>query len=211
MHSDHERMDDGGMDGLRALLETLDHPVPPVSAESIADRARRRSFTGVPRWAAAILLTLAAAGAAFAIPGSPVRGWVAEIAAGPRRSPPQPRAGPIQGPAETGASAGIAVAPGQALIIELTGAGAGGLARVSLADGAEVVVRAPAGAARFTSEADRLLIERREGQDTFAIEIPRTASRVEIRLGGKRVLLAQAGRVTSAEPAGADGVYSIGR
>jgi hypothetical protein len=106
-------------------------------------------------------------------------------------------------------SAGIAVAPGRSLIILFAGAGSGGLARVSLADRAEVVVRAPPGAATFTSETDRLVIEDRNDSDTFAVEIPRSAPRVEIRVGGGLALVAERGRVTAAGVPDSAGTYTL--
>jgi hypothetical protein len=207
MNPEDERMDD-----VNALLRTLDHPVPEITAESVAAQARAGGWgrAGAPlRWAAAIVLTLGAAGAAFAIPGSPLPGWVSTVATRLRGSTVALPADSVQVPIGDRASAGIAVAPGQALIILFVGAGADGLARVSLTDRAEVVVRASTGAATFTSGTDRLVIEDRNASDTFAVEIPRSAPRVEIRVGGTPALLAERGRIVAAGAPDSAGTYTL--
>jgi hypothetical protein len=195
---------------VNALLRALDHPAPAITAESVAARARARGRARATfRWAAVIGLTLGAAGAAFAIPGSPLRGWVSAIATRLGGSPAARPADSVQTRVADRGSAGIAVAPGRSLIILFAGAGSGGLARVSLADRAEVVVRAPPGAATFTSATDRLVIEDRNASDTFAVEIPRSAPRVEIRIGGSPALVAERGRITAAGAPDSAGTYTL--
>ena len=103
--------------------------------------------------------------------------------------------------------AGIAVLPGDRFTIVFAAAPAGGVALVSFGEREEILVQARPGAARFTTEPDRLLIEARSAADTFAIEIPRTAARVEIRAGGARLLVAERGRVVPAIAADSLGRY----
>lgn len=189
-----------------ALLRQLDHPLPDVDVEALAARARGIGLVW-GRWAAGILLVLGAAGAAYAVPGSPVRGWVRSAAAWiarEYRGPPAPKQAdaPSRG-------AGIAALPGRNYVIAFQSLESGGQARVSLTDGAEVIVRAPSGAARFTSAVDRLLIDNQGSGATFEIEIPRTALRVEIRVAGKRIFLKQGERVTPGVPPGAEGKYLL--
>ena len=116
-------------------------------------------------------------------------------------SPPSPSPAP--------AVAGVPIAPGQRLIIAFTSSQAEGDAHVRLTDGAEVVVRAPSGAATFSSDADRLVIDNRGGTGTFEIQIPRTAPRVEIVVDRTRRFLKEADRVTASEGPAAPGVYAI--
>jgi hypothetical protein len=189
-----------------ALLRQVDHPLPAVDAELLAARAR-----GTGRvwgsWAAGILLLLGAAGAAYAVPGSPVREWVRSAAAwigGEDRVTAPPGQMEIP-PAQ---AAGIAATPGQNYVIDFQSLEPGGLARVSLTDGAEVTVRAASGVARFTSAADRLLIDNQGTGTTFEIEIPRTAPRVEIRVAGNRIFLKERERVTHVSP-NAEGKYLL--
>ncbi len=173
---------------VHTLLAHLDHPPPRVDAGTLAARARARS-PGWLRWAAGILLVAGLAGAAYAAPGSPVRGWVQaalqRIGGGPVAVPEAP--GPAE-PLEVGPS-GIAVAPGAGLLILFTSRQAEGEARVTLTDDAQVMVRALTGAVIFTSDVDRLVVENRGSSATFEIQIPRRAPRVEIRVDGIRMFL----------------------
>jgi hypothetical protein len=138
-------------------------------------------------WAAVVLLALGVAGVAYAAPGSPLRQWAHAVAVWLRGETPQPEA----------SGAGIAVAPGQNLIILFTSTQREGSARVSLTDRADVVVRAPVGAATFSLEADRLVIDNKHSRASFEIQIPRAARRVEIRVAGARRFLKDGPAVTA--------------
>lgn len=214
--------DDESTDVVQELLRTLDHPVPKVTAEAIAARAPAPGrVTPAWRWAAAVLLTVGVAGAAFALPGSPLRRWASTLGAvvtGRGR----PDAGPDSGSAPPAFSpdqgrAGIAVLPGRSLLIVFDRPAPAALALVSLVGGAEVIVRAPAASATFTSDAGRLVVEGRSASppgsaaapDTFAIDIPRESRRVEIRAGPARVFLKERDRITSALPPGATGPWLL--
>lgn len=170
---------------LFALLRALDHPMPRVDARAVAALATRRGPAYL-RWAAGIALGLGLAGAAYALPGSPLRTWVRALV---HRSAPTP----IQ--TDSG-FAGIAVAPGQGLRVLFTARQAAGTADVVLTDSAEVVVRALTGAATFTSGADQLVIENTGSGATFEIQIPRAAPRVEILVEGSSILLKAGDQIT---------------
>src|SRR5262245_8545380 len=198
---------------IHALLGLLDEAPPSLDARTVARQARMRPLQREQRWerwAAGIVVVIGVSGVSYAIPGSPVRAWVKAVVGrvGGRtgRSPtaaggstaPEPR--PIPAPAPP--AAGIAVAPGRELIVTFTSAR--GEARVSLTGSTAVVVRAPAGAASFTSHVDRLIIDN-VGSAIFNIEIPRSAQRVEIRVGDRRLLLVESGRILGVEPSESGG------
>jgi hypothetical protein len=203
---------------LHALLRELDHPAPSVDADAIAAAVattmERPQITARLQnrpllWqAASMLVALGLVGAAYAVPGSPLPGWVAAVAEWigdrPETQPPAPA--PVQGPGSH--DAGIAVAPGRNLVILFTSPQTEGQARVSLTDAAEIVVRAPIGAATFTSDAEQLVIDNR-GSATFEIGIPRAAPRVEIRVAGVRVFLKEGPRVTTEESANGPTPYIV--
>jgi Putative zinc-finger len=176
-----------------ALFRHMDYPPPIVSAEAVAARARSSGLVW-RRWAAGVVLFVGLAGAAYATPGSPLREWVnsaaAWIAGLDRQAPPAPRV-----PAPDSGVAGVAAPPGRSFIIAFESPEAGGRVRVALTEGDEVTVRAPSGAAGFTSAADRLLIDSGNTGATYQIEIPRAAPRVEIRVGGNRIFLKEGSRV----------------
>ena len=199
---------------VQALLRHLDHAVPRVDVHAVARRARAHELHW-GRWAAGVALALGLGGASYAIPGSPLPAWVRAAAqwvggwterspsAPAPTSPPEPE--PTRQPEPS--VAGIAVAPGPALLISFTSAA--GQVRVSLTDAAQVVVRAPSGAAVFTSHVDQLVIDNAGSTTTFDIEIPRTAPRVEIRAGKQRILLKEGGSITAAKPAESSGPYLL--
>lgn len=169
-----------------ALLRHVDHPAPGIDARAVV--ARGTHAVGWVRWAASVLLALGVAAAAYAAPGSPLPAWVKAVAgwigSRPRARPP-----------DRGA-AGIAVAPGRNLVIHFTSFQAAGQAKVTLTDDAEVLVRAPSGAATFTSDVDRLVIDNRGSSASFEIHIPRTATRVEIWVNHARLFLKDGPHVT---------------
>ncbi len=191
---------------LHALLRHLDHAPPQVTAAAIAAKARRPSRTW-GRWAAGLLLAMSLGGVAYAQPAVraaivAVVGWL-----GARGDGPAPIAGPEQTPAPP--LAGIAVTPGRTLNIRFTSSQVTGQLRVSLIDGTEVLVRAPAGAATFSAEVDRLVVDNLNATADFEITIPREASRVEITVGGVRLLLKEGPRVTAPVAPDTAGTYLL--
>ena len=187
-----------------ALLGGLDHAPPPVSADTIAAKARGQVFAW-GRWAAGIIVAIGLASASYAIPGSPVRAWVGAVVdwVGGRSGPSSVNP-PESGIPDRGV-AGIAVAPGRTLLIVFTSPQAEGRVQVSLTDGADVGVRGPIGAATFTSDGDRLVIDNRGSSATFEIQIPRAAPRVEIQVGESSIFLKEGHRISteqSTEPSG---------
>ena len=199
---------------VQALLRHLDHPLPRLDAQRIAWKARARDTRWV-QLAAGIALALGFGAASYAIPGSPVPAWVEAavkwvgVRSGRSHSKPVPSRAPEPLPAWAPDStvAGIAVAPGRDLAISFTSTR--GQARVSLGDGAEVVVRAPAGAAVFASHVDRLVIDNAASTTTFDIEIPRAAPRIEILVNNERVFLKEGSRITTREPVESGGSYLL--
>jgi hypothetical protein len=190
-----------------ALFRQVDHPPPTVSAEAVAERARMAGIAW-GRWAAGILLFVGIAGAAYAAPGSPLRDWVRSAAAWIRLSEP-PSQVPTRAVSPHADVAGIAAVPGRKFVIAFESPEPGGEARVTLTTGTEITVRAPMGAASFTSAADRLLIDNEGAGSRFEIEIPRAAPWVEIQLAGKRIFLKQGPRVVTPSSAETEGNYSI--
>ncbi|MFL5493601.1 MAG: hypothetical protein ACJ8DC_04355 [Gemmatimonadales bacterium] len=188
-------------------LSRVDRAPPPLPVEAIMRRGGGRA-RGWGRVAAGVFLALAAVGVAYAAPGSPFHGVLRRIAewVGAASRPPVHPASPT---ASGGGQAGIAVAPGDRLVIEFGAEQPGGMATVSLTDGVDVVVRALGGTTTFTSEVDRLSIEHRGAPGRFEILIPRGARSVEIRVGGRRSFLTEASGVKTEHPKDAEGRYLV--
>src|SRR5262245_42446028 len=156
-------------------LAALDHAAPAIPATAVI--ARARSTRSALRWAAAIALLRFGAGALYAVPGSPLRHWIAALAGGGER--------PKQGPAPAGPSAGIALDPGARFRVVFSSRAAGRVT-IALTDGAMIDARRLAGTARFTAEMDGLRIEPGTDSGEFAIDIPRTAPWVEVLVNDRR-------------------------
>jgi hypothetical protein len=196
-----------------ALIERLDHRAPQVDVRSVMRRARRPGVA-LSRWAAGILLVVAIGGVAYAAPGSPLPAIAARLFSrlGDDRSPRVPAAVPNAGGSRPDAdevTQGIAAAPGDRFTIVFSSQQPGGVAAVSLIDGAEVAVRAVGGRATFTSDVDRMTIGDVAAATRFEIEIPRDARRVSIWVAGRRVFSKEPTGVAAEGPRDATGRYLV--
>jgi hypothetical protein len=187
-----------------ALLRRLDHPQPAVDPRALIRDPRQRS--GWSRWAAAILLGASIAGVAYAAPGSPLPAVLGRMLGAGRATQNTPSA-ELAGPVAPAAGAGIAVEPGDALVIRFESAG-DAIATVALTDDELVEVRALEGSASFSSDVDRLAV-RSSDRARFEIRIPRSASSVEVLAGPTSVFRQVSGRVVSASKADSSGRYTI--
>jgi hypothetical protein len=191
---------------LFGLLREVDHP-PPDEEPLVILAAGRSPGTRWRRWAAGIVLVAAAAGAAYAAPGSPLPAALHRLVTS--LAPPEPRTGTDTAAADTVvAGAGIAVTPGARLTIRFLVEGDGALATLSLTDGDEAVVRAVAGAATFSSDVDRLSV-RSAGPARFEVLIPRSAPWVDVLAGDTPVFRKRAAEVVAESEPGAGGRYGL--
>jgi hypothetical protein len=188
------------------LFRRLDHSPPRVEAEELAGRGRWATIWG--RRAAGIVLALGAAGAAYAAPGSPLPAWVDRVAQRIVGAPAPSSESPPVTPTPP-AVAGIAVTPGERFTIGFALPQARGVATVWLTDGHDIVVSARNGRATFTSGVDGLTVDNRESAADYEIELPRSARRIEIRVGSRRLLLKEEGRIVAPTPADSLGRYRL--
>lgn len=195
---------------VNALLRLLDHPLPRVSAQTIIAIARPRDVAW-GRWAAGILLVATLGGAAYAAPGSPLRRLVQSAASllGRGDDPRPATQAPAPNAEAAGTGGGIAVEAGRALLIQFTSHQQAGEARITLTDSDMVTVRAPNGAATFTSDVDRLIVDNSGSLSSFEIQIPRTAPRVEVRVGTVQRYLKDGARIVARTPADAQGAVQL--
>jgi hypothetical protein len=187
-----------------ALLRHADHPVPAVDPRTLLAPAERRGGRWARR-AAAALAGAAIAGAAYAAPGSPVPAALARLLGlgAPTAAPaPQATAG------VSSDAAGIAIAPGETLVIQLEAQGEKGMASIALTGEDEVVVRAVAGSATFTSDPGRLLV-RSTGAARLEIFLPRDAPSVDVLLGTAPVFRLRDGAAMTAAPRDLTGRYFV--
>ena len=165
------------------LLRLVDHAPPKVDVHTMLARAPAPQAEW-RRWAAGLMLAVGLAGAAYAATDTSFRRRIAAAletsgargVKAPHAQPPAPASG-----------AGVSVAPGRAFLILFTAEQRDGKARLSLTDGPDVTVRTSIGAATFTSDLGRLLIENAGSSASVDIEIPRAAARVEVQVAGRQV------------------------
>jgi hypothetical protein len=167
------------------LLTGLDHPTPSVDASTLMGRGRGWA----PAWgrrAAILVVALGLAGAAYAIPGSPLPAFFKQVASlfTGQDAPP---AGDDSTTTSPPAVSGIAVAVQPRFAIAFVAEQSSGVVAIALVDGADVMVRALGGTPTFTADVDRIIVDNRGEQADFEIDIPRDAPLVEILVGARAV------------------------
>jgi len=143
---------------------------------------------------AASFVILLTAGAAAALPGSPVRRWVTrgwEAVSGPEElvTAPAPEHDEVKGaegaPAGTGMVGATIPVSAEGLELHLRGLGAGASLRILFVEGSQAGIFAGEGT-RFRSEAGRLVASSPPGDVTM--EIPLQAPRVSVVVNGETYL-----------------------
>ena len=168
---------------IRARLGDLPDPRPVSSTAGLRGRAvSLRRW----RWAATIVLSCAAAGTAYAMPGSPLPAWVERIGgwiSGRESSPPPTPATPAPV-----TPSGIVLPVEPSLTIRFAGE-AGGEARVVVVDSGSITVQVRSGQAAFTTSSGLLVVESGAAGSRIEVEVPRGAPSVSIEVQGERRFL----------------------
>jgi hypothetical protein len=188
-------------------LRVLDHAAPLLSLAQVTASLPSPAVAW-RRWAAGIVLFLAAAGVAYAAPGSPLPRVVERLISLLHRRD-EPRAGGTTSPSVAAPQAGIAVDPGSRLTIVYRGDQPQSVAIVSLSDSREVIVSAAGGTSTFTADTDRLTIDHSGPPVTIQILIPRQAPRVEVYAGNRRIFLKQGSSIVSPASPDPPGRYRL--
>lgn len=190
-----------------ALLARADAPAP-VARAQMRMRARRLS---AGRWRegraallrAAVLVACVAGVAAAAVPGSPVRAWIAHAVLPAKKETLRPANAPVAPPvaairaedASRHAPTGVSIRPdGSAVRVVFTAASPQMRVTARLVDGgrAGVLARGPAAAgARFRTAPGRIEVVG-AGAGEVEVQIPRSASTATVEVNG-RVYLERSG------------------
>jgi anti-sigma factor RsiW len=185
---------------------TMDRGFPAIAGPALPLR-RGPASGGAWRWAAGILLAVGVTGVALAAPSSPVR-WLVDRVSSWFSAP----AGDvIRGTvADTPPTAGgIILEPTAPALLELQVLQPFDTIRVTLADDGAISVSASGGTVTFESDIGRLSIRNTSGVATIDVVIPRSAPRVEIRTGTRRLYLKDGSSVTSASADSTGGRHVI--
>jgi hypothetical protein len=179
-------------EALARTLSALDGPVEATAAKAgvrgrlgAGERAHRR--WGGRHLGRAAALLLVTAGAAAALPWSPVRSLLRpaatpDVTASPSESPSAPATGPTRAPAESGIA--VAVPDGFVQVV-VRGADPGTELAVTWSEQAVARLSAPPGS-RFTYAAGRIEVDASRG--AIQVELPRGARRVSLEVDGRLYL-----------------------
>lgn len=172
---------------LDALLASLDHPMPLTTAHALLRRGRHRRRALLARWAAGLFIAVMTAGAAFALPWSPLRRWLSERTVIPP-SPHSTQTATDSASKETGANlAGVTVAPGSALVVRFLSSQEAGELHIALSDGGSVEVQGRASVATFAASAGSVVVDNHGARDSYDIHVPRNAPRVDVFIADEMV------------------------
>ncbi len=161
------------------LLGSLDHHIPDVDPSQLRVRARRRALR--PRLAAASIALLVVAGAAYAMPGSPLRSWFARVFPGDGETAESLSRGDEAGIPGT-QPAGVSVLPSGRFELVFEANQESGLVRISLAAQAEVAVQSDREGVGYSVEPSGVRVLNAGSSANYQVVIPRDAESVSIRV-----------------------------
>jgi hypothetical protein len=206
-----DRLDRDIADALRAL----DDPIAPVDVDVVIRRARASS--GRRRWriAAGGALALAAATAAAAMPGSPIRRWLVADSPAPAVAAAPSIAPPHAPEAATSDRRGVAIIPGDSAEIAFDVWQPSGEMAIRVSDGTELRVRAVAGveggdgAPGFVVRPGGVRVHNDGSRTSFELSVPASARHVRITVDGTPVFERDGDQVVLGGAAGADGAIRV--
>jgi hypothetical protein len=185
---------------LGSLLSLLDHHLPPLGPEDVMQRARRRWRH--PYIAAAGIALLVVAGAASALPGSPLRTWLEGfLGASPETS--------ARPPDEQLISGGVSVLPTGEFELVFEAVQEAGVVSVSLTDEPELAVRSIGGEPGYSVAPDQVRVDNAGSVADYEVLLPRSAGHVRIRVGDSVVLTKQDDSIVTTAARDAAGRYVL--
>jgi anti-sigma factor RsiW len=191
---------------LFGLLGTLDHEAPGIDWNSALNPPSTRARAG-SRIAASIAFLLLAGGILYALPDSPVRGWIDRLRGMDATEAPTPGIG-SRSEIETPVS-GLRVRPAGAFEIDFEDSQAIGAIRLRLVRTPEVEIRVLGSPVRLESGTDRVSVSNANSQSSYEILVPESAASIRLRVDGKEVFLTQWGEVQSAGLPDSTGFYVL--
>lgn len=182
------------------LLEALDHQAPALDWGAVeAPRTR-----GGPRLlVAASIACVLAAGILYALPDSPLRGWIDQMGS----DAPAPAAEVGTGDPES--VSGLSIRPTAPFEIVFLGGQESGAVRVELADTPEIEILVLGAPVSLESGPDRVTVANLGSRSSYAIRLPEAGPPITLRVGGEAVLVKSGTDVQTAAPRTEDGQYRI--
>ncbi|UCF21172.1 MAG: zf-HC2 domain-containing protein [Gemmatimonadota bacterium] len=173
------------------LLSSLDHSIPEADPARLALRARRRALR--PRLAAAGIALLIVAGAASAMPGSPLRSWLSRFATGQGNETVLP--GAEQDLPSAQAPAGVSVSATAQFELTFDAVQDAGVIRITQVQQADVVIQADSEGVGFSVEPRGVRVMNSGSVANYEVSVPVAAGTVVIRVGETIVYQIQDGAI----------------
>lgn len=191
--------------GIFALLSELDHEPRVAARRWEAEGAGARTGPAWRRVAVAAMIVVAAGGALYAIPGSPLRQWIANVRDdSPAASTDIPGTG---SPSEE--VSGIAVRPSGQYEIAFVAPQEAGRIRVTLSASPEVEIRVAGPPVGLESAPERLVVANAGSRSSYEIRLPEAGPVIEIVVAGRPVLRRIGSQVETSAPRDAAGRYIV--
>ena len=184
-------------DEIESSLRLLDSPVAKADVGAIIRRAKRGRTATLWRIAAGIAF-LATAGAAAAMPGSPIRAWINRGSVERPTVSPPPAPQPVSREMVAAPVAGISIEASDSITLIFDADQSQGRIRVTFGTGSELRVSAAGGGASFEVRSEGLRVRNRGSSASYEVIIPATARSVGIRVADRWVFRKRDGLVAKA-------------
>ena len=182
---------------LLGLLETIDHEPPAIDWRAVTHEARPGA-TARSLIAASLAFLVVVAGILYAMPGSPLRTFVASVS----RDAPEPAA---PDPTERAVS-GIAVEPADPFEVAFAAPQRTGRIRVTIVPSSRLDLRVLGAPVELESGPDRLLISNQGSTSGYELLVPQALRSLRVTVAGQTVFDRRGDEVSvprSPDPSGA--------
>lgn len=186
------------------LIGQLDHEAPEIDWEAVLRFPTPRPKTG-SRIAASIAFLLLTGGILYALPESPVRGWIDHLLGRDALESPAPREG--TGSKKEAAVSGLTVRPAGAFEVVFEASQASGTVRVKLVRTPDLEIRVLGTPVQLESGPDRLTVSNARSRSSYEILVPESASSIRVRVEGEDVFVMRGEEVQASELPDSAGFY----
>lgn len=191
---------------LFGLLGKLDHDAPEIDWDAVRHAPTSRRNAG-SRIAASIAFLLLAGGILYALPESPVRGWIDRLLG--EDAPEAPAPGDRFGSERDAAVSGLSVRPAGAFEIVFEASQASGTIRLKLVRTPDLEIRVLGSPVQLESGPDRVTVSNASSRSSYEILVPESASSIRVRVGDEDVFVTRRGEVEGAGHPDSAGFYVL--